>query len=34
MAPGMGVKFTDLLPGDKRAIEEFAKKRAPLFYDD
>jgi uncharacterized protein (TIGR02266 family) len=34
MAPGMGVKFTDLLPSDKRAIEEFAKKRAPLFYDD
>jgi uncharacterized protein (TIGR02266 family) len=34
MAPGMGVKFTDLLPGDKRAIQEFAQKRAPLFYDD
>jgi len=34
VAPGMGVKFTDLLPGDRRAIEEFAKTRAPLFYDD
>jgi uncharacterized protein (TIGR02266 family) len=34
MAPGMGVKFTDLMPSDKRAIEEFAKARAPLFYDD
>jgi len=34
MAPGMGVKFTDLMPKDKLAIEEFAKKRAPLFYDE
>jgi uncharacterized protein (TIGR02266 family) len=33
-APGMGVKFTDLMPADKRAIEEFAKARAPLFYDE
>jgi uncharacterized protein (TIGR02266 family) len=33
-APGMGVKFTDLLPKDRALIEEFAKKRAPLFYDE
>lgn len=33
-APGMGVKFTDLLPSDKAAIEEFTKSRAPLFYDE
>ncbi len=34
MAPGMGVKFTDLLPEDKKAIEEYVSKRAPMFYDD
>ncbi len=34
VAPGMGVKFTDLLPSDKRAIEEFIKTRAPMFYED
>jgi uncharacterized protein (TIGR02266 family) len=34
VAPGMGLKFTDLLPSDKRAIEEFTKTRAPMFYDD
>ena len=34
MAPGMGVRFTDLLPGDKAAIEEYAKQRAPMFFDD
>jgi uncharacterized protein (TIGR02266 family) len=34
VAPGMGVKFQDLLPGDRRAIEEFMKTRAPMFYDD
>ena len=33
-APGMGVKFTDLLPKDRALIEEFAKARAPLFYDE
>lgn len=33
-APGMGVKFTELLPEDKEAIEEYLKQRAPLFYDD
>jgi uncharacterized protein (TIGR02266 family) len=32
--PGMGVKFTDLLKEDKKAIERFLKKRAPVFYDD
>jgi uncharacterized protein (TIGR02266 family) len=34
MAPGMGVKFTDLLPSDKAAIEEYLKQREPMFYDD
>ncbi len=34
MAPGMGVKFTDLLSGDKDAIEEYIKQRAPMFYDE
>ena len=32
--PGMGVKFTDLLPEDKKAIENHLKTRATLFYDD
>ena len=32
-APGMGVKFVDLLPGDRQAIEEFSRSRAPLFYE-
>lgn len=34
MAPGMGVKFTDLLPDDKKAIERYLQSRAPMFYDD
>lgn len=34
MAPGMGVKFTNLMPKDREAIEAFMKDRAPLFYDD
>lgn len=34
MAPGMGVRFTDLLPSDKAAIEEYVQQRAPMFYDD
>ena len=34
MAPGMGVKFSDLLPDDKKAIEKYLQTRAPLFYDD
>ncbi|HUT78223.1 MAG TPA: TIGR02266 family protein [Polyangia bacterium] len=33
-APGMGVKFTDLMPEDRKAIEEFAKASAPMFYDE
>jgi uncharacterized protein (TIGR02266 family) len=33
-APGMGVKFTDLLKEDKTAIERYLKQRAPMFYDD
>ncbi len=33
-APGMGVKFTGLLKEDKRAIEDYLEKRAPMFYDD
>lgn len=34
MAPGMGVKFTNLMPKDRDAIASFMKDRAPLFYDD
>jgi uncharacterized protein (TIGR02266 family) len=34
MAPGMGVRFTDLMPRDKEAIEEYLEQRAPMFYDD
>ncbi len=34
VAPGMGVKFAQLLPADKTAIEEYLKQRAPMFYDD
>ena len=34
MAPGMGVKFTDLLAEDKEAIKEFLTQRAPMFYDE
>jgi uncharacterized protein (TIGR02266 family) len=33
-APGMGVRFTDLLDNDKEAIEEYLKQREPMFYDD
>ncbi|MCP4196581.1 MAG: hypothetical protein GY762_05465 [Proteobacteria bacterium] len=33
-APGMGVRFTDLLDGDREAIEEYLKQREPMFYDD
>jgi len=34
MAPGMGVKFTNLMPKDREAIAAFMKDRAPMFYDD
>lgn len=34
MPPGMGVKFTQLLPKDKLAIEKFLHGRAAVFYDD
>jgi uncharacterized protein (TIGR02266 family) len=33
-APGMGVRFTNLLEDDKAAIEEYLKQREPMFYDD
>lgn len=33
-APGMGVKFTKLMPSDKKAIEEFMESRSAMFYDD
>ena len=33
-APGMGVKFTDLMDEDRQAIEQFTAARAPMFYDD
>jgi uncharacterized protein (TIGR02266 family) len=32
--PGMGVMFEELLPEDRRAVDEFIKKRAPIFYDE
>jgi uncharacterized protein (TIGR02266 family) len=32
--PGMGIMFEELLPEDRRAIDEFVNLRAPLFYDD
>ena len=34
MPPGMGVKFTKLLTEDKKAIEQFLRTRAAVFYDD
>jgi uncharacterized protein (TIGR02266 family) len=34
MAPGMGVRFTNLLGDDKAAIEEYLEQREPMFYDD
>jgi uncharacterized protein (TIGR02266 family) len=34
MAPGMGVKFTNLMPKDREAIKAFMQDRAPMFYDD
>ncbi|MBN2803421.1 MAG: PilZ domain-containing protein [Deltaproteobacteria bacterium] len=33
-APGMGVKFTALMPSDKKAIEEFMQSRTAMFYDE
>lgn len=34
VAPGMGVKFINLMPSDRKAIESFIKTRAPMFYED
>lgn len=34
VVPGMGVGFTGLSDADRKAIERYAEKRAPLFYDD
>lgn len=31
---GMGVRFNNLSPEQKQAIESFLKKRESLFYDD
>jgi len=33
-APGMGVRFAELLAEDRRQIDAFMSQRAPLFYDD
>jgi uncharacterized protein (TIGR02266 family) len=32
--PGMGVRFIDLDKAHEAAIEEFLKRRDPLFFDD
>jgi len=32
--PGMGIRFLDLCEEDRVAIENFLKKRDPLFHDD
>ncbi len=32
--PGIGVRFIDLSDADREAIERFAARREPLFYDD
>ena len=32
--PGMGIQFIELSEEDKKAIEQFIKKRAPLFYEE
>lgn len=34
VAPGMGVKFTNLMASDKKAIESYLKSRSPMFYED
>jgi uncharacterized protein (TIGR02266 family) len=34
VAPGMGIKFTDIMPKDKKAIEKYLKSRTPMFYDE
>jgi len=32
--PGMGIRFIDLDPKNRKLIEEFVKKREPEFYPD
>ncbi len=32
--PGMGIRFIELAPGAKEAIEGFLSQRDPLFWDD
>lgn len=32
--PGLGLRFVNLTPGSLEIIEEFLKKREPLFYDE
>ncbi|MBN2341040.1 MAG: PilZ domain-containing protein [Deltaproteobacteria bacterium] len=34
MAPGMGVKFVNLHPADKTAIEKFLNSRNTMFYEE
>ncbi len=34
VAPGVGVRFTNLQPAHARALEAFAARRTPIFYDD
>ncbi len=32
--PGLGVRFLDLQPAARSAIQHFLKARGPIFYDD
>jgi uncharacterized protein (TIGR02266 family) len=32
--PGMGIRFVELAPGSLDAINEFLRRRDPMFFDD